>query len=233
MANRSTGKLIVIDGSDGVGKATQTKLLVERLRKEKIKVRAFDFPHYENFFGALIGKCLAGEYGDFVGLDPRIASVLYAADRFESKKLIEKWLTAGYSVVIDRYVSANQIHQGGKIRDAKKRREFLSWLDTLEHTVFGIPRPDLIICLNLPVAISTQLLKEKVASQKKIYLKKGLKDQVENDIRYLLNSQKSALQYVKAHNQWVKIECVNKQEILPREVIHEKIFHLVKPLLKL
>ena len=233
MASKNTGKLIVIDGSDGVGKATQTKLLVERLRKEKVKVRAFDFPHYENFFGTLIGKCLAGEYGDFVGLDPHIASVLYAADRFESKKIIEKWLATGYTVVIDRYVSANQIHQGGKIHDAKKRKEFLAWLDTLEHGVFGIPRPGLIICLNLPIEISTRLLQEKVTSQKKTYLKKGSKDQVEHDIHYLLNSQKSALQYVKAHNHWAKIECANKQGILPREDIHEKIFSLVKPLLKL
>ena len=78
------GKLIVIDGSDGSGKATQTKLLFERLKREKIKVHTLDFPQYtENLMGSLIGECIAGEHGDFLHVDPYIGSVLYAADRFE------------------------------------------------------------------------------------------------------------------------------------------------------
>ncbi len=228
------GKLIVIDGSDGVGKATQTKLLVQHLKKEKIKVQTLDFPQYsENFFGALIGKCLAGEYGDFVGLDPHIASVLYAADRFESKKKIEDWLAKGFVVVLDRYVSANQMHQGGKIRDAKKRKEFLSWLDTMEHRILQLPRPDIILCLSVPLEISLQLLKEKQSTDKKKYLAKGQKDQVESNIHYLLHSQQEALKLIKASNAWKKIQCADKKGILPREVIHERIYIEVKSLLKI
>src|SRR3990167_6836927 len=116
------GKLIVLDGTDGSGKATQTKILQARLKKEGYRVQTLDFPQYEkNFFGGLIGECLAGEHGDFVSIDPYIGSTLYAADRFESKDKIMRWLRAGCVVVLDRYVSSNQIHQGGKITDAKKR----------------------------------------------------------------------------------------------------------------
>jgi dTMP kinase len=224
------GKLIVIDGSDGTGKATQTKLLVERLKKEKVRVEKLDFPQYENnFFGKLIGECLSGAHGDFVGLDPKIASTLYAADRFESKQKIEKWLAAGKTVVLDRYVSANQMHQGGKIRNAKERKEFLQWLDQMEHGVFGLPRPDVILYLALPLEISLKLLKEKQLAAKKTYLGRGKRDQHEGNAQHLLDAQQSALKLIKASNAWEKIVCADKKGILPREVIHEKIWAIVAP----
>jgi len=109
------GKFIVFDGNDGSGKQTQAKLLIERLEKEGHKIRIIDFPrYYDNFFGKFIGECLTGKYGDFIGIDPHIISVIYAADRFESSKEIKEWIDKGYIVLADRYVSANQIHQGGK-----------------------------------------------------------------------------------------------------------------------
>src|SRR5581483_9219631 len=107
-----------------------------------------------NVLGKLIRECLDGKHGDFVALSPRIASVLYAADRFESSRQMEEWLAAGYHVVADRYASSNQLHQGGKISDPAVREEFLGWLDTLEHSVFRIPRPDLIVYLHVPIEIS-------------------------------------------------------------------------------
>ena len=166
------GKFVVIDGIDGAGKATQTELLVKHLKQLKVPVRKIDFPGYErNVFGKLIGECLAGKHGDFVQVDPRIGSTLYAADRFESKAKIERWLKAGYVVIADRYVSSNQIHQGGKIKDPKKRQEFLKWLDTVEYTIFGIPRPDLIVYLHLPVALSLKLLHAKSAAKRNAILR--------------------------------------------------------------
>ncbi len=227
------GRLIVIDGSDGSGKATQTKLLVARLKKEKVRVQTMDFPRYtDNLMGKLIGECIAGAHGDFLHSDPYVASVLYAADRFESKAQIEKWLAAGDLVVLDRYVSANQIHQGGKIADAMKRKVFLTWLERMEYGVFGLPKPDLTVYLSMPLGFSIQLL-QTAAPKKRGYLKKGAKDTVEMDIQYLQNAQKSAELLMKEHKNWKKILCAEGTAILSREIVHEKVYDTVRQFVRM
>src|SRR3989338_5111207 len=131
------GKLIVIDGTDGSGKATQTDLLVKHLKRDGQRVKVVDFPdYYSNFFGKFIGHCLSERYYDFVKVHQKIASVLYAADRFESRDKIKKWIAEGNIVIANRYASANQIHQGGKIANTKKRESFLKWLAEMEYEVF-------------------------------------------------------------------------------------------------
>lgn len=226
------GKLIVLDGSDGSGKATQTRFLLARLKKEGYRVKTLDFPQYEhNFFGKLIGQCLVGDYGDFVQIDPHIGSVLYAADRFESKPVIERWLKQGYTIVLDRYVSSNQIHQGGKIRQPKRQREFLKWLDTMEHVVFGLPRPDSIIYLDVPTTISQSLLKTEDQKRKKVYVSKRKTDLVESDEEYMRRSRESALKLVRQLNAWTKIVCTKRGVLLTREEIAEKVWDQVKKML--
>lgn len=223
------GKLIVLDGADGAGKATQTKLLLARLKKEGKKVKTLDFPQYQNnFFGRLIGECLTGEHGDFAALSPYVASTLYAADRFESKAKLESWLKQGYTVVLDRYVSANQIHQGGKIHDTKARKKFLAWLDEMEFGVYKLPRPSVIVYLDVPYEISHELLKGTGVTNRKSYLKKGDRDQVENNEVYLRNSRLSAVKMVQASNQWERIVCAKKGELMSREAIHELVWEKVK-----
>ena len=223
------GRLIVIDGTDGVGKATQTKLLVARLKREGVPVATMDFPqYYNNFFGDFIAANLTGKYGDFLKVDPYIASVMYAADRFESKPKIEKWLKEGKTVILDRYVSANQMHQGGKIKNAAKRKRFLNWLDTMEHKVFGLPRPDLIIYLHLPISIVLKWLKNKDRKKKGTYAK-GKKDRVEANKAYLENAQKGAEELIGSNPRWRKIDCSDgRGGFLGREAIHEKIYRAVK-----
>lgn len=189
------GKLIVIDGLDGAGKATQSALLVERLKKEGKKVVTLDFPQYQNnFFGSFIGECLTGKHGDFLHLSPHIASVLYAGDRFEASIKIKKWLKEGKYVVLDRYVSANQIHQGGKIQDTKERKKFLTWLSTMEYEVFQIPRPDKVIFLDVTPEVTRAMLESQVNKKdKKSYLGKDAKDIVEESMPYMIQSRVSAL----------------------------------------
>jgi dTMP kinase len=90
--NKNLGKLIVIDGTDGSGKATQVEMLSKRLKGDGYTVKTVDFPeYYQNFFGKFIGHCLSEQYYNFVNVHPKIASVLYAADRFESKGQMEYW----------------------------------------------------------------------------------------------------------------------------------------------
>lgn len=226
------GKLIVLDGADGSGKATQAKFLLTRLKKAGYRVKALDFPQYEkNFFGKLVGECLAGEYGDFIALDPHIASTLYAADRFESKKTLERWLKNGNVVVLDRYVSANQIHQGGKIADDQARKSFLKWLDTLEFEVYGIPRPDLVLYLDVPQDISEQLLSSGKQGLSVNRAAKGKRDLAETNKTHLSAARESALKIIRKGNNWKRIACAPKGELLSREDIAEQIWSKVKKII--
>jgi dTMP kinase len=227
------GKLIVIDGTDGSGKATQVALLEKRLKKEGKTVKIVDFPeYYKNFFGAFIGHCLSEQYYNWINVHPKIASVLYAADRHESSDQIRGWLKKGYVVIANRYVSANQIHQGGKIKSAKKRNDFIKWLDQMEYETFGIPRPDITIYLSLPLNIVLQLLKERDSSKMhRAYLKKK-KDVHEADVDFMKNSIKSAMKLEKEIKNFAKIECSEKGVILSREEIHEMVYGKVKKVLR-
>ncbi len=234
MANKKQkGKLIVIDGTDGSGKATQTDFLIKHLKKDGYKVKVIDFPrYYDNFFGAFLGHCLSEQYYNFLNVHPKIASIPFATDRWQSKKEMDDWLQKGYIVIANRYVSANQIHQGGKITNTKKRNNFIKWLNEMEYDVFKIPKPDITFYLSLPIEIVMQLLKKRESSQmKRKYLKKN-KDVHEKDKNFMANSIKSALWLAKTQKNWEKINCAEKGEILSREIIHEMIYAKVKKVIK-
>lgn len=222
------GKLIVIDGSDGSGKATQTKALVQRLEQEGFRVRSLDFPQYEhNLFGKLIADGQCGDFGDWTGLNPRLVSVFYAADRFETAPKLRRWLEDGYVVILDRYVSANQIHQGQKIKDSIERREFLSWLSKMEYDVFQIPKPDMVFFLKVPVAISLENLQKKNQER----YKEGRKDQTETDISYLGNSIECAEWLATQDNDWIQIDCTEGDVMKKVEDIHEEIYSKIKDII--
>lgn len=226
------GLFIVLDGNDGSGKATQSKLLSEALAQECIESVLLDFPGYtRNFFGAFIGECLAGQHGDFLHMDPSVASTFYALDRWESSKTIKEALHAGRVVIADRFVSSNQMHQGGKIADVEKRIEFLKWLERMEHEVFGIPRPDLIVYLKVPVEISLELLQNKRASKNQV-LGEGVKDMVEEDRTYLERSHETANWLVSHQGNWKVIDCAGDKGMRTREDIQSELRSIVEEALK-
>jgi dTMP kinase len=221
------GVFIVLDGNDGSGKATQTKLLADRLSKEGVEHEALDFPSYNrNFFGTLLADCLAGKCGDFVHLDPKVASTLYALDRFEETPRIKHALDQGKVVITDRFSSSNQIHQGGKIADEKEREEFLIWLDGMEHAVLGIPKPDAVIYFHVPLEISLALLEEKREIKNTVG-----KDTVEKDREYLERSYETAKWLSSRQHNWQVIECAEGGVMRSREAIHEDVYRVVSGLL--
>jgi dTMP kinase len=231
MAKR--GKLIVIDGTDGSGKATQTNLLVKHLKRDGKKVKVVDFPdYYDNFFGKFIGHCLSEQYYNFIKVHPKIASVLYAADRFESKNKIDKWLKEGNIVIANRYASANQIHQGGKIKNTKKRQAFMTWLAEMEYEVFKIPKPDVVFYLNVPHKFVLKLIKRRNTIGSRSYLGKKKQDVHEKDSTFLENSRKSALWLAKTQKNWVKIDCVKVGLLETPENIHKEIYEQIRKVLK-
>ena len=222
------GKLLVIEGVDGSGKATQVDILKKRLEKEGVKTKCIDFPrYYNNLFGELIGECLSGKRGDFIKTDAWVASTLYAADRFESSGEIREWINEGFWVVADRYVSANQIHQGGKIKDLKSRKDFLDWLERLEFGVFSLPRPDAVIYLDLPLEVVWERLKSKSLKRTERYLKGG-KDVAEADPEYLTNSRNTALDLERRNTDWFKVDCSKKGVCLTPGEVAEEIFDIIE-----
>jgi dTMP kinase len=229
---KKKGKLIVIDGTDGSGKTTQANLLIKHLRKDGRKVKFIHFPRYENnFFGKFIAHCLSEQYYNWVNIHPKIASVVYAADRWESKEQIQKWIREGYAVVMDRYISSNQIHQGGKIANVKKRKAFIEWLAEMEYKVFKIPAPDLTIYLSLPIEMVLKLIKDRNYKGTRAYLG-SKKDVHEKDKNFLKNSIKSALWLAKTQKNWAKIECMEKGKLKSFPSIHEEVYKKVKKIIR-
>lgn len=214
---------MVLEGNDGSGKATQTELLLQRLRAEGRQAEKIDFPKYDgNTFGALIGECLAGRRGDFLNLDPKIASSLYALDRFESSGRIRELLEQGVVVVADRYAGSNQIHQGGKIENLAEREEFLLWLEKVEFEILGIPKPDCTVYLRVPLETSLKLLSEK-RKAKNLELGERERDVVEEDRNYLERSIATA-EWLVQREGWSVVDCMEGSELCTREAIAEDIW---------
>ncbi|NCU28233.1 MAG: thymidylate kinase [Candidatus Moranbacteria bacterium] len=220
------GIFIVIDGNDGSGKATQTKLLEERLKKDGHKVLSVSFPDDKNnFIGKFIRECLNEDKYNWAKVHPKIASVLYGADRWESSALIRAHLEAGFIVLSDRYTSANQIHQGGKIEDERERDNFMLWLEYLEYKTFQIPRPDKTIYLNVPISISEKLLEKRYSSGGKL-------DAHEKEHDFLRNSKTTGDWLAEIEPNWVEIECAPTGTMRSEKEINDEIFEKVKDFLK-
>jgi len=222
------GLFVVIEGTDGSGKGTQTALLIESLKKQKLPVETTDFPQYHNFSGAFVAKYLRGEYGTAKEVGPYRGSIFYAVDRYDKSFDIKKWLKEKKVIVSNRYVSANMGHQAGKIKNKKKRDEFLAWLENLEHKIFGIPRPDVMILLYMPPEIGQQLVDQKAQRD---YTKGKKRDIHEADLKHLKEASEAYLYVAKKYN-WKIINCVEKGVILSREDIHKKIQDIVMKRIK-
>jgi len=222
----SKAVFVVLDGGDNSGKATQTALLVDRLRAEGKRVGTLDFPQYEvNAFGKLIKEALQGKHGDFLAVDPKIASTLYAADRFEAKGVLQELLAQNDVVILDRYVSANMLHQGSKIENVLERQEFLAWLEHVEYGIFGIPKPDLVIALAVSAEDSEAILSRMIEEGSKE------PDQAESD-RAHQHRVSECLQWLCAmRDNWNTVHCSSGiNGLRSREEIHQEVYQLVAEL---
>lgn len=156
------GKLIVIEGTDGSGKGTQAKLLEQKLKDNGYSVVMYSFPGYEKtFFGKEVGAFLRGEFGTIDQVHPKLASMLYAGDRFEHKQALLDDLSNNDFVICDRYVESNMAHQGAKLKTDDARFEMFRWIEYVEYEIFGIPRPDKFLFLDVPVSFSKKLVLKK------------------------------------------------------------------------
>ena len=217
------GKLIVIEGSDGSGKATQTQLLKKYCSTHKISTKSITFPQYTNtFFGKTIARFLRGEMGELAQINPYLISMVYAMDRAEAKDKMYKWLNDGKIIILDRYVTSNMAHQTGRL-PAREQKKFLKWIDELEYRVNNVPREHIVIYLYVPYKVSLKLMENKDRAGRKHLKGKG-KDMVEGNIEYLKKAEKTYLKLSKRYNHWVKIDCVDSVgKMKAREEIHKDI----------
>jgi dTMP kinase len=157
------GLLLAIEGIDGAGKGTQAGRLAENAAEHGRRVASFSFPLYDdNPFSRAVADYLNGEFGTADEVHPELAALLYAGDRFHARSRIVSALQENDLVVCDRYVASNQAHQGGKL-SGEARRRLLAWLEEVEYGEFALPRPQLVILLDAPVALARRLVGQKAA----------------------------------------------------------------------
>lgn len=217
------GRLIVVEGSDGSGKATQTQLLVDHLKKNHLKVKQIEFPrYYTSFHGEIVARFLRGEFGQMQTVSPYLISLAYALDRLSLREQINDWLKQGYLIIANRYVTSSIAHQAARLPQ-NQREEFIEWLDTLEYRVHKLPREDLVIYLYVSWQIGQKLSQQ----AKKAYLN-GQKDIAEVDIKHLQETEKMYEWLLTHKKNWVKIDCVKGGKIKSREEIQREIRQIIK-----
>jgi len=223
-----SGKLIVIDGTDGSGKATQAQLLTERLKRLGYDVALVDFPQYGKKSAGLVEEYLNGKYGTADEVGPYRASMFYAADRYDASFQIRKWLEEGKIVITNRYVTANMGHQGGKIHDEAERQKYFNWLYQLEYEQFDIPKPDLNLILHVDAAVAQQLVDQKGHRE---YVGGQKRDIHEADLEHLRNAERVYLEIAKTFPGFQLIECSPNNTILEREAVSWLVWQALAPLL--
>ena len=222
LINERTGNFLVIEGSDGCGKATQTELLVQHLSDLGWQIEKLEFPRYDKPSSFFISKYLQGQYGDLEDINPQTASLFFALDRYDAKKQIEQALQDGKIIISDRFVASNLAHQGAKIKDPIQRKEFFDWIYQLEFDILHIPRPDLNLILNIPAEISHKLLVEQASNQALDIHEKDAKQQIQSRRVYSQLCQDFS-------DQFIEVSCLDKNNrLLSIDEIQKQIQAIVK-----
>lgn len=202
-------KLIVIEGTDGSGKETQSKRVVEHYKNKGLKVKSYSFPIYGSATGRIVGGPYLGKpeisesYFEETSayVDPLVSSLYYAADRrYNFLSEIEEEMYKNDIVILDRYTTSNMGHQVGKAKNKKEAKKILDFIETLEFDLCELPRPDLIVFLHMPFEASKELRKDRVAG-----------DGNENNEEHLKNAEKTYVSLAKDMG-WKYINCIKTKK---------------------
>ena len=222
---------LVIEGTDGSGKATQVKILQDRFKKEfgDDSCVAIDFPRYGTPGCYFVEKYLHGQYGTAEEVGAYTGSLFYSMDRYDNADLLRSYLSEGKTVICDRYTSASMGHQAGKISDLVERDKYLDWLQYTEFEMMKIPRPDKVILLFVDPETNQRLM---ASRQDKDYLNGKKQDIHEADLEHLKKASEAFLYVAKKYG-WTVIDCAPKTTenpegaMLSREEIHEMIWEQI------
>ena len=215
------GKLIVIEGLDGSGKSTQLDLLYENLKKSGIDCKSVSFPDYDNPSSTLVKMYLNGNFGKKPDdVNAYAASVFYTVDRYASYKANwGEYYNNGGTVVAGRYTTSNAVHQASKLPE-DKWEDFLSWLYDFEYGKIGIPKPDKVIFLDMPVEVSQKLLSKRYEGDE------TKKDIHESDTEYLDKCRKAAV-FTAKFSEWEIIPCSENGEARSIDAISKDVLNSV------
>lgn len=214
--------IIVIEGTDGSGKQTQTQMLFNYLKETGKNVKTQSFPNYDSDSSFFVKKYLRGELGDLNTLTPKQCSSFYAIDRMLTMNAYTDFLNSGGILLLDRYVTSNMLHQASKIDDEVERNKFLNWLEVFEYEDLNLPKPDITFFLDLKPEISKKLREERGALKVG-----GEKDIHEANAEYMKNCYERGMKIAREKG-WEIIKCYENDKILTIEEIHNKIKKVLK-----
>ena len=212
------GKLIVLEGTDGSGKSTQFQRLTDRLSQEGRQFQKLVFPQYSEPSSALIRMYLGGEFGARPSdVNAYAASAFYSVDRYASyKKVWGQWYENGGLVVSDRYTTSNAVHQASK-EPPEKQSDFLNWLYDFEYSKLGLPKPDLVIYLDVPTDFTEKMMRSREAATH------THADIHEKDMEYLATCRRTGKAAAEYYG-WTVIQCVKDGAMRSIDDIHEEIY---------
>jgi dTMP kinase len=219
--------IISLEGLDASGKNTQLHLLKARLAEAGLTVASLSFPRYgSTVFSRFVADYLNGKLGELVEIPPRVAALLFAGDRLESKGLIEELRSAHDVLVLDRYVASNLAYQGARV-PPEELDEFLGWLSALEHDANALPTVDLTVLLEVPPATSARMV-----------LRKGARDYTDHaaDLHERNEAYLARCHHVYHHlcsaqfrSRWESVDCVHSGgEMRPADDIAADIWRAVQ-----
>ena len=216
------GKLIVMEGLDGSGKATQTGILCNKLRQYNKKLCRISFPNYNEPSSALVKMYLNSEFGKSPeSVNAYAASSFYAVDRYASYiKFWKERYEKGQIIAADRYTTSNAIYQLARLCK-NEWNPYLSWLEDYEYVKLELPRPDLVVYLDMPVEISQNFMTQRYKGEE------ARKDLFEKNVEFLKKCRESAL-YTAEILKWKIVTCNEKDEPKTIDEIHKEVFNLVK-----
>lgn len=217
----SKGKLIVLEGIDGSGKSAQYRRLCSRMEMQKIDYNHIVFPRYDKESSSLIRMYLSGQFGSHPSdVNPYAASTFFAVDRFASYR--EDWgkiYENGGLILSDRYTTSNAVHQGSKLPE-NELEDFFGWLYDLEYSKMGLPKPDLVIYLDVDVKTS---LSRMAFRQQSTNTKADIHEQ---DTEYLERCLKTARKAAKYYG-WQTIDYMKNGKERELEEKNQEIFQLI------
>lgn len=195
-------RLIAVEGIDGSGKGTQSARLCEQLTQRGVRCRLWSFPRYQDTrFGTQVAAFLNGKFGALDDVHPVLVSLLFAGDRLETRPQLLDSLASSDIVLCDRYVPSNIAHQAAKA-DGPERDALIRWIETVEYDIYALPRPDLVLWLDMPVAQAQQLIAQKA---KRNYTDRAA-DLQEADAHYLERVRTVYAELAQRDPNWVTVQ---------------------------